>query len=120
MAKWLERGTEHLQNARMDLQEFLQNFPDHPRADDAEERLHEVVSMQAARDKKVARFYLKHSGQPTSAVPYLRFMTEAYPDSRESDWARKKLEQLRERENAPLRGKDPEMQVTGVSRQAGE
>lgn len=114
VARWLGLGGEHLGVAIAELSDSLAVFPEHSEADKARERLREALSMEAARLKGIAQFYIKARKRPHAAVNYLDLLVNEFPGSEEARWAADTLENIRSEQETPLRGDYREQELPGV------
>jgi outer membrane assembly lipoprotein YfiO len=115
LAKWIGRGTEHLEEAERRLEDFIRNFPENEYTDEAKATLEEVRSLRVEKHRRVAQYYMGPGDRPTAALPYLRYMQDALPDSEQAQWAREKIQQILNEREAPTRGQSLPMSLPGVT-----
>lgn len=115
LAKWIGRGTEHLEEARRRLEDFLANFPEHQFADEAEAELNEVQTLMSGKYRDIAEYYLGPGKRPTAALPYLRHIQRSVPESSNGEWAERKINEILEHREAPAQGHVRTMALPGVS-----
>ena len=115
LAKWIKRGTEHLERAGRAFRDFVAAFPEHELADNARENLEEVHAGQAAKYKMIAEYYLGPDRRPTAALPYLHYIRTELPDTEEAKWAAKRTEQILADPSVPVKGRCRTLDLPGVS-----
>lgn len=80
------------------LIKFVRRFPDDPNKTEAEEKVSELIDRKAEKAYDIAEFY--DSADSSAGVKiYYREIIDKYPDSRYADRARKRLEELAEKES---------------------
>jgi len=115
LAMWIKRGTEYLENAQRGFEDFLVTFPDHVLAKEAQEKLDQVRTQRAKDYRRIAEYYMGPGLHPVSALPYLQLITETVPDTELAQWAEEKTKEVRQTQQAPLRGEVKDLSVPGVA-----
>lgn len=115
LAEWVGRGTEHLEEAERRLEDFVRNFPDHEYADDAREKLEEARALRAEKHRRVALYYMGPAKRPSAALPYLRYIQRALPESKQARWATENIQEILEQRGAPVQGQMHQMSLPGVT-----
>lgn len=114
LALRVARGRELLQSAKSALHDFLVNFPNHGRADEAEEMLAEINRREAERTVEVADYYLRVRRNPHAALDYLKWVEESYPDIAPAKRARMNIDAIKDAHGVPASGGYIKLPLDGV------
>jgi len=105
MASEHQGGTELPERAQETFEAFKEFFPEHALAEEAAEKVAEAADLQAASYREIAEYYMGPGKSPTSALPYLEYITKELSETDQADWAAAKIEEIMANEPIPLRGR---------------
>jgi outer membrane protein assembly factor BamD (BamD/ComL family) len=94
LAQWLRLGTEHLQRARNEYEDFVRTFPEHKLAGEAKQDINRVKADVASQYRQIADYYLRIAKRPSAAVPYLHSIITEAPGTEQAAWAAERLQEV--------------------------
>ncbi|MDP6107465.1 MAG: outer membrane protein assembly factor BamD [Candidatus Brocadiia bacterium] len=115
-ARWLERGTERLEEAERAFSDFVTVFPEDKHVPEARERIKQVNEQRAAKLRETAEYYLGPANRPDAALNDLEYMKESFPGTKEAEWAEEMIRTIREAWPAPGPGGFRRVELRGVRR----
>jgi outer membrane protein assembly factor BamD len=114
MKQYRERGYDQggAQKAREAFEDFVNRYPDSEKAPQARENLKQLEGGSNQGTLEIAKFYDK-TKQYKSAVIYYNDVIKAAPDSPEGNFAKTRIEELREKYGEDVLRAGPERAETG-------